>query len=206
MIVAAYGRLLPKDILSIPRHGCLNLHPSLLPTYRGASPIQSAILNGNKNTGVTLMVMAPTFDTGALLAQSKISLDGTETFGDLTITLAELGGEIVKTVLPLYMSGQLESIPQDEKLATYAPKINREDRWLNPKDTIYVNERKVRAFSPEPGAFVMLKGTPIKILQSHLEGKTHIFDTVQPAGKTKMTWAEFLRGQRKKVEFDSHLS
>jgi methionyl-tRNA formyltransferase len=194
---------LPAEILSIPKYGCLNIHPSLLPKYRGASPIQYAILQGDKKTGATLMVMDPSFDTGAILAQSEFELDGTETFGDLANILAELGGEMIKTVLPLYLDQSIKPIPQDDTLASQAPKITKENRWLNPKDSPEVNERKVRAFAPSPGAFIILDGQQIKVLESHIENNNLVFDRIVPAGKQPMTWEEFKRGYRKTIHFDS---
>jgi methionyl-tRNA formyltransferase len=205
IVVAAYGKLLPASILAIPRYGCLNIHPSLLPQYRGATPIQAALLAGDTRTGVTLMSMSPQFDTGDILAQYQIKLDGNETYGDLEPLLAELGGQLFNEVLLEYINQTLEPLPQDSDLASKTKKTTREDRWLNPNDSPIINERKVRAFAPQPGAFVVLNGQIIKIVQAHLENNELIFDRVQPAGKTPMSWTEFLRGHPQTFTFDAQL-
>ncbi len=204
IFVAAYGKLLPPEILDLPKYGCLNIHPSLLPKYRGATPIQSAILNGDKTTGVSLIKMSPKFDTGGLIAQSSFDLEGNETYGDLESFTAELGGQIVNEVIVDYVKGELGQQPQDENLVTYTKKISTADRWLNFDDPAEVNERKVRAFSPSPSAFVILNGQMVKVLSAHIANDILIFDEVQPAGKKPMSWADFQRGYRKELIFEPY--
>lgn len=204
IIVAAYGKLLPNSILELPKYGCINVHPSLLPKYRGATPIQAAILNGDKQTGVTVMKMSPQFDTGDSIAQSVIDLDGTETYGDLESYLAELGGEVINEVLQEYIQGNLEPMPQEGNLASYAKKYTAEDRWLDLDKAAQINERKVRAYAPSPGAFVILDGQRVKVLQVHIQNNELIFDTVQPAGKKPMSWEDFKRGYKKSLVFDTY--
>jgi methionyl-tRNA formyltransferase len=203
-IVAAYGKLLPKEILEIPSLGCLNIHPSLLPKHRGATPIQSAILNNDKKTGVTIITMSPEFDTGDILAQSEFKLNGHETYDELELFTAELGGEILNEILLDYSAHKLIAMPQDNQEATGTKKITQEDRWLNPKDDPKLNERKVRAFSPSPLAFVMIDGQPLKVVSAHLEKGELVFDEVQPAGKKPMHWEDFKRGYRKDVVFQKY--
>ncbi len=205
IFVAAYGKLLPKEILAIPKYGCLNLHPSLLPKYRGATPIQAAVLAGDKKTGVTLIAMSPEFDTGDILAQYEVELEGNETYGELEPLLAELAGQLVNEVLPELLSDALQPMPQTEEGATATKKITSRDRWLDPAANAEVNERKVRAFAPSPGAFVVLHGEQMKVLKAHVENKELMFDSVQPAGKKPMTWADFKRGYHKELMFDTKL-
>jgi methionyl-tRNA formyltransferase len=202
MIVAAYGRLIPESLYTIPTYGTLNVHPSLLPKYRGATPIQAAILAGDTQTGVTIMQLAPSFDTGAIIAQAPYDLDGSETYGELEVILSELGGEVIKEILPQYLKGELEPIPQDDRLVSKTTKISLADRWLDMRQDAVVNERKVRAYAPEPGAFVIVRGQTIKVLSAHIENNELVFDTVQPAGKKPMKWGDFLRGYRHEISFD----
>ncbi len=203
-LVAAYGQLLPPEILAVPRLGCLNIHPSLLPKYRGATPIQAAILAGNDTTGVTIMEMSPQFDTGAILAQSELELEGTETYGDLEPLLAEIGGEMINEIIDPFRKGKIKGLPQDNTKASYAKKIKTEDRWLNLDDPAEVNERKVRAYTPSPNAFVVIDKQPLKILSAHTDYGKLIFDLVQPAGKNPMSWQDFLRGYRKPLQFEPY--
>lgn len=206
MIVASYGRLIPPLLYNLPKMGTLNVHPSLLPKYRGATPIQSAILAGEKATGVTIMKLSKQFDTGEIVAHTTYKLHGTETFGDLEYALSELGGEMLNHVIKPFLNDEIALSPQNELKSTSTSKITPEDRWLNPGDPSEFNERKIRAYSPEPGAFVMLDGQPLKVLAGHLEGDTLKFDLVQPAGKNPMSWKDFLNGYRKELKFEPYQS
>lgn len=204
MIVAAYGRLIPEKLYELPKFGTLNVHPSLLPKYRGATPIQSAILAGDEFTGVTLMKLAPSFDTGEIVAQADYDLTSTETFEELEFDLAELGAELIIEVLPDYLKGNVKLIEQDESQAIKTRKYTAQDRWLNPEDGAKPNDAKVRAFAPEPSAFVVIDGQQMKILKAHIENSKLVFDMVQPANKKPMTWKEFLNGYRKPLQFEPY--
>lgn len=206
MLVAAYGRLIPSSLYEIPRYGTLNVHPSLLPHYRGATPIQAALLNGDTQTGVSIMKLAPTFDTGDILAEATYDLDGTETYEDLEYALAEFGGLVLQEILVPYLAGNLQPMPQEKSQASSTKKITLEDRWLDMEADPRVNERKVRAYYPEPGAFVILEGQIMKVLQAHIDNETLVFDSVQPAGKKPMSWQDFERGYRKALHFDPYSS
>lgn len=202
-IVAAYGRLIPVSLYSIPHYGTLNVHPSLLPKYRGATPIQAAILAGDKKTGVTIMKLAAKFDTGDIVAQTPYKLEHTETYEQLEYDLAEIGGEVLNHIVPSYIRGELALMPQNELAASSTRKITPADRWLNlQSDPASLNERKVRAYAPEPSAFVILDGQPLKVLEAHIENDSLLFDTVQPAGKKPMAWKDFLNGYRNEITFD----
>lgn len=204
MIVAAYGRLIPEQLYTIPHYGSLNVHPSLLPKYRGATPIQSALIAGDKQTGVSIMKLAPQFDTGEILAEATYDLQGNETFETLEYDLAELGGVVLEEILPDYLAGRIKPIPQDPTKASSTKKISRSDCWLNMDDPSELNERKIRAYYPEPGAFVVLNGNPVKVVRAHIEQNALVFDEVQPAGKKIMTWKQFLHGYRKEIVFDKY--
>ena len=160
-VVAAYGLILPEPVLAAPHDGCLNVHASLLPRWRGAAPIQRAILAGDRRTGVTIMRMERGLDTGPLLAALPAKIDR-KTAGQLTAELAELGAALIVEVLEkLYMVG---SRPQHEALATYAPKIGKEEARLDFRRSAEQVERQVRAFNPAPGAFFEYRGERIKVL------------------------------------------
>ena len=153
MIVAAYGLLLPQAALDVPRHGCLNVHASLLPRWRGAAPIQQAILAGDAKSGVCLMQMEAGLDTGPVFAAGEVLIGENDTAGDLHDRLAALGGELLVEHLERILSGDVIAEPQDESLATYAGKIRTEDARLDWRLDADQLGRKVRAFNPVPGAW-----------------------------------------------------
>ncbi len=155
-VVAAYGQLLPPAVLSLPEYGCLNVHPSLLPKYRGAAPIIWPLLNGETQTGVTIMKMDEGWDTGDILAQETTGIAATETGGQLHDRLAELGAELLVQSIPDYLQGNLQPTPQRHESASYAPKISRSDTvidWNRPAPAI---ANAVRGFNPWPGAATQL--------------------------------------------------
>ncbi len=154
-IVAAYGKILPKEIFSIPSYGFLNIHASLLPYYRGASPIQGAILNGDKETGVTIMKVDEKMDHGPILANSKLLVAGSDTYESLSKKLAEIGAELLIKTIPNYISGKIKPIKQNHLKATYTKIIKKEDGkidWSKSADEI---ERMTRAFYPWPSAWTV---------------------------------------------------
>ena len=153
IVVMAYGQILPRDVLEIPRVACLNLHASLLPRWRGAAPIQAAIAAGDRETGITVMYMNEGLDTGDILLQRKIDIAANETGESLHDRLGEISPEALFESLRLLATGKAPRVPQNNALATNAPKLNREDGridWSDPADLI---ERKIRAFNPWPGTF-----------------------------------------------------
>jgi len=215
IVVMAYGQILPLDVLEIPEIACLNLHASLLPRWRGAAPIQAAIAAGDQGTGITIMYMNEGLDTGDMLLQRKIDIRSDDTGGSLHDRLAQIAPEALLESLGMLAKGSAPRIPQDNNVATYAPKLKREDGkidWSQPAETI---ERKIRAFNPWPGAFtnfgagnlkifstsvVDLSGTPGAILRSDKQlviaaGQGALcLDEVQLEAKRRMNAAEFLRG------------
>lgn len=215
IIVVAYGQILPRDVLEIPRLACLNLHASLLPHWRGAAPIQAAIAAGDGETGITVMYMDEGLDTGDMLLQRSVEILPNDTGGALHDRLAQIAPETLLESLRLLAAGNAPRIPQENTRATYAPKLKREHGQIDWSGTAEAIERKIRAYNPWPGAFmkidrqnlkiffasvVDLNGQPGEILRSDKElivstGKGALsLVEVQLEGKRQMRAAEFLRG------------
>lgn len=218
IIVAAYGQILRQNILDLPVHGCINVHASLLPRWRGAAPINAAVLAGDEETGVTIMKMDAGLDTGPTLAKRSIRITADDTAGSLFDTLSTLGADLLIETLPEYLSGKLILIPQPQVGATYAPMLKKEDGRLDFKKDANELERQIRAFNPWPGTFMEYDGALLKIHRAHVEsgnaadgerfivqnqpaigarGGLLVLDEVQPAGKKSMTGKSFLAGARK---------
>jgi methionyl-tRNA formyltransferase len=216
IVVMAYGQILPRAVLEIPKIACLNLHASLLPRWRGAAPIQAAIAGGDREAGMTVMYMDEGLDTGDILLQRKIDISPSETGATLHDRLAQIAPEALLESLRLLAAGNAPRIPQDQALATYAPKLNREAGRLNWNESVEAIERKIRAYNPWPGAFtefsgrnlkifaasiVDLRGKPGEILRKDRELVVATSDRalsltdVQLEGKRRMSAAEFLRGR-----------
>jgi methionyl-tRNA formyltransferase len=157
-VVAAYGHLLKQNVLDLPKIGCINIHSSLLPRWRGAAPIHWAILSGDSETGVTTMRMSARLDAGNILHQEKISIDPNETTPELQDRLARIGGKLIlKTLNQLELTPDWSGTVQDEASATYAPKLNKEMGWLTDQDPLIIWDRKIRALTPWPGTRVRIQ-------------------------------------------------
>lgn len=168
-VVAAYAQILPRDVLSLPRFGCINVHASLLPRWRGASPMQAAILAGDEFTGVSIMMMEPSMDTGPVLAETITRIDDADSAPDLERRLSEAGALLLTSVLPCYLAGGIEPVSQDPAAATYAPLIRKEDGkadWALPARVIW---RASRAYRPWPGLYSYWRGKQFKILSCRAE-------------------------------------
>jgi len=172
IVVAAFGLLLPKPVLDLPPHGCINVHASLLPQYRGAAPINAAILNGESETGITLMQMEEGLDTGPMLAQACLPIRPDDTTGTLTTRLAELGAQMLSETLPRWIAGEITPQPQDHSRATLAPKLDKADGRLDWSRPAVELDRRVRACSPWPGTFTTWNGKLLKILAVQVAGRT----------------------------------
>ena len=217
IVVAAFGQILRKDVLDLPRYGCINVHASLLPRWRGAAPINAAILHGDEETGITIMKMDVGLDTGPILTQRSIRLTREDTAGSATGKLSQLGAELLIETLPGYLFGEIAPVPQPEQGATYAPMLKKEEGRLDFTRPAEELERRVRAFNPWPGAFMELDGALLKVHRAHVEagnaqagerlvyreqpgvgagGGLLILDEVQPAGKKSMSGKSFLAGAR----------
>lgn len=225
-VVAAFGQLLSEEILNMPRLGCINIHASLLPAYRGAAPIQWCVINGEEKTGVTIMQMAKGMDTGDILLQKEVVLDEKETGGSLFDRLMETGAELIVEVLPKIEAGELTPVVQKEELATYAGKITKDMGNIDFVKSAVTIERLIRGLNPWPSAFTHYKGKILKIWEADVvsecanaenpvpgtviamdkesftlatgEGALRI-RSLQPEGKKRMSCAEFMRGYEVKV-------
>jgi methionyl-tRNA formyltransferase len=217
IVVAAFGQILRPEVLDLPAHGCINVHASLLPRWRGAAPIQACILAGDEESGVTIMKMDPGIDTGPMLSQKSLRLATDETGGSLFERIASLGAELLLETLPPYLRGELSPQPQPSEGATYAPMLKKEDGLLDFNQPAIQLERRVRAMRPWPGAFFPYAGTTLKVQRAHVaSGKAEagkriivddspaigtadgilVFDELQPPGKKPMLGKAFLSGGR----------
>ena len=216
MVVAAYGLILPASILRSAKHGAINIHGSLLPRWRGAAPIQRALLAGDAETGVSIMQMDEGLDTGPVFARRPITLGPNDDFGSVHDKLADLGAELLLEVLAAVQSGKARSTPQPAAGATYAAKIDKSETWLRWEKSAVELERAVRAFRPAPGALARFQGQPMKIWRARVEdgaGKVGTIidvrklqvacgsgvlaiEELQPAGGRRMAASDFLRGHR----------
>ncbi len=163
MVVAAYGLILPQAVLDMPRLGCVNIHASLLPRWRGAAPIHRAIEAGDRETGITLMQMDKGLDTGAMLARAVVPILDSDTTGSLHDRLAELGAREIVALLPELETGRITATPQNDAFATYAAKIGKEDARLDWQLPARELDRRIRAFDPFPGAYCLLDQAPLNI-------------------------------------------
>ena len=166
VVVAAYGLFLPPEVLNVPPLGCLNIHPSLLPRYRGPSPVVTAILNGDDETGVTIMKLDQGMDSGPILTQERVSIVGEETAPELTQRLFDVGADLLVDALPRWSSGDIQATPQDESRATFTSLVRKEDGkidWTVDAERI---ARMVRAYEPWPGTFTYWDGKLLKILRA----------------------------------------
>lgn len=183
-VVTAYGKILPKDVLEVPAHGCVNVHASLLPRFRGAAPIQWAIASGDATTGVCLMKMDEGMDTGPVIARAECPIAPTDTSASLHDTLAALGGEVLRRALPPYLAGTLEPVAQATEGVVMAPMIKKEDGALDWRRPAVELERRLRAFTPWPGAFTTLDGALFKVHAATVKAGSGAPGTVLEAGAT----------------------
>ena len=223
IVVMAFGQILRKNVLELPRLGCLNAHASLLPRWRGASPIQAAILNGDEVSGVTIMQMDPGIDTGPMLKCRELALDPTDTTVTLSAKMADLAAELLLETIPAYAEGSLLPQAQPEEGACYTGMISKQDGFLDFTQPAAVLERKVRAYNPWPAAMFEAGGEVIKVYRAHtaadpdhhMPGTRCVFgglpavaaadgllvlDEVQAPGKKAMPGKAFLSGYRKWME------
>jgi methionyl-tRNA formyltransferase len=220
LVTAAYGQILPEPLLNGPSLGCVNVHASLLPFYRGAAPIQQSIIDGQKETGVTIMYMVKKLDAGDILTQVRVPIDDQDTFGTLHDKLSAAGSDLLMETLPQLAAGTLIPKPQKEEEATFAPSIQHEDEEIKWEKTAVDVRNLIRGLNPFPGAYTRLNGSIFKIYAAELtkvkteERPGTIFETdtdgflvatgygqaikvmeCQPSGKKRMHAADFLRGK-----------
>jgi methionyl-tRNA formyltransferase len=222
IVVAAFGIILPAVVLQLPRYGCINVHPSLLPRYRGASPVATAILRGDNMTGVTIMLLDEGMDTGHILNQKEVPISDEDTTGTLGTKLSKIGAEMLVETLPLWIEGRIKTRDQNEKVATYSKMIRKEDGNIDWRLTTKELWCQVRAYDPWPGSYTVWHGKRLKMVKVLpiyndmgaepgkvvvLFGKTTTIGVgtgkgilgllmVQLEGKREMTAEEFAHGQR----------
>ena len=187
-VVVSYGKIIPQEILDLPKLGTINIHPSLLPLYRGPSPIVSTILNGDKITGVTIIKIDEKMDHGPILAQAKISLSGNESIQDLEKSLAELGSELLIKIIPDFVALKIQEIPQNDAEATYCKKIKKEDGLIDLNDNAEKNYDKFRAYANWPRTFFFKDGKRIIITDAKLENREFKILKIIPEGGKKNTY------------------
>ena len=218
IVVAAFGQILRPEVLDLPKFGCLNIHGSLLPRWRGAAPIQASILAGDRETGITIMKMDPGIDTGPILSRRYIPISAEDTAGMLFNKLAPIGAELLLDTLPGYLSGDLQPQIQPAQGVTYAPMLKKQDGLLDFSQPAIGLERRVRAYNPWPGTSFELNGSLLKVLRGRVGDRKSpcagsrliiegypaigtgegilILEEVQPAGKKPMSGKAFLAGSR----------
>ncbi|MFO7772420.1 MAG: methionyl-tRNA formyltransferase [Dehalococcoidia bacterium] len=221
IIVAAFAYILPPEVLSLPKFACLNIHPSLLPRHRGASPVANTILCGDEVTGVTIMLMDAGLDSGPIIAQEEVEVSSTDTTGSLSSGLADVGARLLLETLPEWLSGELRPQAQDESQATYSQLITSEDAEIDWHLSALQLWRRVRAYNPWPGCYTWLRGKRLKIHEAVPVGGTAKGEPgkvialaeppgvgvvtghgilglgqVQLEGKHKMSIDDFARGRR----------
>ncbi|MEA2701473.1 MAG: methionyl-tRNA formyltransferase [Candidatus Parcubacteria bacterium] len=196
-VVVAYGKLLPQSLIDVFPLGILNIHYSLLPKYRGASPVEGALLAGETETGVTIQRLALKMDAGDMLAQRSVAIDAAETTGELRARLIRIGAELLVETLPLFISGTVQTIPQNESQATFAGKIAKEEGFLSLKDDPDTNWRKYRAYHESPGTFFYAhrgdKRIRIKILKASRKGDMFVIERIVPESKSEQDYAMLAR-------------
>jgi methionyl-tRNA formyltransferase len=218
-VVAAYGRILPQAVLDIPAHGVLNVHASLLPRWRGPSPIVAAIREGDRNTGVSIMKLVRKMDAGPVLSTVTLPIEPGDTAGTLEPRLAEAGAQELVRVLPRWLAGTIEPAPQDEAAVTYCSILTKQDGWLKTEMSAAEAERAVRAYDPWPGAFVMDGASRLSIWKARVQPDGHgrvagsvalieklpavafrdgwlVLEELQKPGGKRVTGQQYLAGQR----------
>lgn len=193
--LASYGRILPQALLDLPRLGALNVHPSLLPKYRGATPIQSALRNGDTETGVSIMLMDAGMDTGPLVVQERVPIEPSDDYGTLHDRLAFYGGELLGEALDRAEAGELKTEPQRGEPSTTRP-IGKDDLnidWTWPPQKVLDT---IRAFAPQPGARATMDGETVKVLRAHIDGERVVIDELIAPNRGRMTGEAYEQSRR----------
>ena len=201
-IMADFGQIVSEEILNIPKHGIINIHPSLLPKHRGPSPIQQTILDGEEKTGVSLILTSTKMDTGKIITQTVVEL----TRGETTTTLKKYLGEVSATLLlnsiPYYLAGDFKPIPQNDEYATYTKIFTSKNGYVDENTEAVEVERKIRAFDSWPKVYTIIDEKRLQLLSSHFEENGEFaIDRVKPEGKKEMSYEEYIRGHKKRLTF-----
>ena len=224
IVTCAYGKILPKEILDYPKYGCINVHASLLPKYRGGAPIHRAMMNGDKTTGITIMYMDIGMDSGDIISQEKVDIKDTDTTEILHDELSNMGAKLLIKTLPSIFEGKNSRIKQDESLVTYAPIITKEDEKIDFSKTALEIYNKIRGLNSFPGAYFILDGKRIKVYESYIKDEYYaerlngeivsvskdgievkvsngviVFTVIQKEGKPKMLAKDFINGLKENI-------
>ncbi len=191
-IVVAYGKILPTEIIDMPTHGTLNIHYSLLPKYRGASPLEAALLTGEKETGVTIQKMVKRLDAGDMVMQEVVPIDAGIDKESLRHILITTGAHLLLQILPEYLNGSLHPVPQDETGATHCGKIKKEDGLVALTDDATTLWNKYRAYSGWPGIYFMKDGTRVKITEAKYENNSFMIKRVVPENRKEINYSDFI--------------
>lgn len=203
-VMADFGQIIKDEVLSIPKLGIINIHPSLLPKHRGPSPVQQTILEGDKFAGVTLILTGAKMDAGPIISQAKAKLRGSETTTILKDYLAGIGASLLLNSLPYYLAGDLKPEAQDEEKASYSWLFKKEDGFVDKKSSVMEIERKIRAFDQWPKVYTLVKDQRVQLIASHFDPEgTFVIDRVKPEGKKEMSYADFERGYHTKLTFEA---
>ncbi len=192
-IVIAYGKILKDEIIKTPKLGTINIHYSLLPKYRGASPVEEALLRGDEITGLSIQQMESKLDSGPIIAEQKVDIGKDELKTDLLKKLTKIGGELLRDKLEDIFNQKVELKPQDESGVSYCTKINKEDGQIGENSNPLLDYNKYRAFFGWPGVFFFHKGKRIKVTKARYENNSFIIERVIPEGKKEIDYSEFLR-------------
>lgn len=199
-LVASFGRILPKNLIDIPSNKTLNIHPSLLPKYRGPSPLPTAILEDTKDTGVSIMVLDEEMDHGPIIAQKNIHIDSWPTYEDFEEKMAREGAQLFAKILPKWTNGEIKAVEQDHLQASYTKKIIKEDALINLKADPYTNWRKIQAYHEWPQAYFTInhngKTLRIKITEAKFANNRIEIQKVIPEGSKEMSFSDFCRGYK----------
>lgn len=199
-VVASYGKIIPREVFNLPKFKTLNIHPSLLPKYRGPAPIEQAILDDEKDTGVTIIEIDAQMDHGPIVGVEQYHVPHWTSKAELEKRLSTIGGNLIAKVIPDWVSGKIVATPQDETLATYTKMIEKSDAEINLNNDAYTNYRKVVAYHPWPGAYFFKEKDDLKIrvkitkASFNHETNTLEIESVVPEGKKEMPYDDFLRG------------
>lgn len=205
-VVVDFGLLIPQQIIDIPVDGILNIHPSLLPKYRGATPIQSTILGGDRYAGVTIIKINAGLDAGDILSQLKVRLKGKETFQVLSEYLSESGASLFLDTVPYYLTGEIRPKKQRQSKVSYTTMLSKADGEVFERDDPALVEKKIRAYYPWPGVYIIKNDLRIMILAAHFDKeKNLVVDRVKPAGKKEMQYSDFISGYKTKLTFGKNI-
>jgi methionyl-tRNA formyltransferase len=200
-VVASYGKIIPGDIIFLPQYKTLNVHPSLLPKYRGASPLQSAILNDDKRTGITIMRIDEKMDHGPIVAQKEIMVTEWIPYEQFEAMMGQEGGKLLSRILPQWISGEVTEKEQDHSIATHCSKITKEDGELDLSADPYINFRKIQAYNLWPQAYFFInhqdKKLRVKVTKASFAARKLVIEKVIPEGGKEISYTDFERGYKK---------